>query len=202
MPQDMEYRFVDRLTSPNLIPLTSLKALVQGYVFNCKCEGKSEKTIRFYADNLNHFLWWLEQQGLSDDPTQVNPNHIRGFLTYVATEPVRWGGTSTTAFRPASQITVRHYYRVLFTFFKWWQQEQLVIDNPVDRIKTPKIEQRVVQALSPQEVQTLLLHCPPKSPLGCRNRAILMMLLDTGVRVSELASLSITDVHGDKLKCL
>jgi site-specific recombinase XerD len=164
----MGKQFLDRLTGENLVRVDSLKALTQGYILSCRCEGKSPKTIRFYGDNLGHFIWWLEKQGYSDDPTQISPNYIRAFLAYVGTEPIRWGATSTTACRPASPITVRHYYRVLFTFFKWLQQEELVSDNPVAHLRTPKIEQRAIQALIPKEVELLLNCCPPKTLLGCR----------------------------------
>jgi site-specific recombinase XerD len=113
----MEKQIVDHLTDENLVRIDSLKALTQGYLLNCRCEGKSPKTVEFYGNNPNHFLWWLEQQRYTDDPAKIGPNHIRAFLTYVDTEPIRWGATSTTACRPAGPITVRHYYRVLFTFF-------------------------------------------------------------------------------------
>jgi site-specific recombinase XerD len=55
----------------------------------------------------------------------------------------------------------------------------------------------VIQALSPDEVQKLLTALPSKTMLGCRNRAILMMLLDTGMRVSVLANLSLDNLQTD-----
>jgi len=193
----MENQVVDRLTNENLVAVDSLKELTRGYILNCRCEGKSPKTVKFYHDNLNHFLWYAKQQGYPENPNRISPNHIRAFLTYVGSEPVRWGATSTTACRPTSQITVRHYYRVLFTFFKWLKEEEIISDNPVAHLKTPKIEQKVIQALSRKDVEALLNKCPAKTMLGVRNRAIILMLLDSGMRVSELSNLRLTDLDRD-----
>ena len=83
---------------------------------------------------------------------------------------------------------------MLNTFFDWLKREGFIPDNPVAHIKTPKIDHKVVQALTPNEIKRLLDACSCKSMLGVRNKAILSILLDTGLRVSELASLKLEDV--------
>jgi site-specific recombinase XerD len=127
----------------------------------------------------------------------MNRFHIAEFLSYVQTEAVRWGATSTTACRPPNETTVRHYYRTLYTFFRWHCEEGFGTDNPLSQIKTPRIRRKVIQALTPDEVQKLVTALPSKTTLGCRNRAILMMFLDTGMRVSELANLSLDNLQTD-----
>ena len=74
------------------------------------------------------------------------------------------------------------------------EQEGLIASNPLAHIKAPKIEYKAIQALNPDDMQKLLKKCPLKTALGCRNRAILLTLLDSGVRVSELASLELPDI--------
>lgn len=89
---------------------------------------------------------------------------------------------------------MNHYYRVLHAFSVWLQKEGFVADNPVARIDPPRTDRSVIQALRPIEVETLLRACSAKSPLHVRNKAIICMLLDTGLRISELASVQLNDI--------
>ena len=98
----MEKETVERLT----FPITSLTELTHGYILNCRCEGKSPATITTYEENLKRFLWYCQQRGFPIEPQKVTTHHIRDFLWYIASERVRWNGSSTTARRPAGQSTV------------------------------------------------------------------------------------------------
>ena len=80
------------------------------------------------------------------------------------------------------------------TFFAWLQKEDLIPDNPLLHIKKPKIQKKVIEALKPEEIKALLGQFNSKDFNSVRNRLIIMMLLDTGMRVSELNNLMIHDV--------
>jgi len=172
----------------------TLPGLVNGYILTCKTEGKSPHTVEFYRSILGRFLWYAGIHDFPQNVQAIHRFHIVEFRTYLQTESVRWGDASNTARIPVNQTTVRHYYRTLYTFFEWLKQEEVIAGNTVDYIRTPRVCQKVVQALGPDEVQALLSKCPPKTVLGCRDRAIVLILLDSGMRVSELASLSLDDV--------
>jgi site-specific recombinase XerD len=95
----------------------NLKSLIQGYILNCRCEGKSEATIHHYDSSLRRFMSFHESNGGSLKVDEVTPDNIRHFLWYVTSEPVRWNGSSTTARKPATVATAENYYRTLHTFF-------------------------------------------------------------------------------------
>jgi len=193
MSSAMKNQVIDRSLESYAV-ITSLKSLTTGYLLNCRCENKSPTTIDTYDRTLKCFLWYCEQNGFPDEPQKISPIHIRNFLWYLANEPNRWGSGNLACRKPACQSTVNRYYRALNTFFSWLKCEELIPDNPVAHLKTPKLERKVVQAINPKEIELLLNQCSQKTYLGCRNRAILMMLLDTGMRVSELANLNLDDV--------
>ena len=146
----MTNRVVEDLTLQTLASTTDLKSLAQGYILNCKCEGKSEATIHYYEGMLRRFLSFCYSNGYPSDPHDITTNHIRQFLWYVANEPIRWNGSSTSARRPASLSTVRHYYRALHTFFNWLKNEGLIPDNPLSHLKRPKQQRKFIQALKPE----------------------------------------------------
>jgi site-specific recombinase XerD len=178
----------------SLVPTTNLEALIRGYILNCKCEGKSPDTIAAYDKVLRNFIWHCHQNQFPLEPHKLSAMHVRQFLWYLASEPNRWGGKSPRAKKPASRTTVHDYYRTLRTFFNWLEREGLVHENPFAHLKPPKTEKKVIAALTPIEIMRLFQCCTGGTPIECRNKAILSALLDTGLRVSELAQLTIEDV--------
>ncbi len=190
----MEKLAVGDLTLENLASTTSLKSLAKGYILNCRCEGKSASTIAIYGTVLNKFIWFCERNNYPDQPQKFTTSHVREFLWYLASEPNRWGANVPSAKKPASQTTVNDYYRALHSFFSWLLREGLIVDSPLNHLKTPKVERKVVQALTPGEVDKLLATCATKAPMDVRNRAILMVLLDCGLRADEAAKLNLSDV--------
>jgi len=119
----------------------------------------------------------------------------------VQREPIRWDGRPSSARRPISQKTLKHYYSSLSVFFSWLASEGVISSRPLEGIIKPKAEQGLVQAFGEQEVKRLLSLCNTKSFLGIRNRAILMLFLDTGLRLSELASLRVSGIDFEAGYC-
>jgi integrase/recombinase XerC len=111
---------------------------------------------------------------------EITPEQIRSFLA------ARAQGNS-----PA---TLHQAFRVLRTFFRWCVREGLLEHYPMENIKAPKLEQKVILTFSPEEIKKLLSSCPPRTFLGERNRSIVLCLLDTGVRASELININLNDV--------
>jgi len=136
--------------------ITNLQSLIKGYILNCRCEGKSPKTLSFYQDNLNRFLWYCFQNNFPINPSHITTDQIRQFLYYVASKAVRWGGYSTVARKPVSRTTVAHYYHCLNIFFNWLKGEGIITQNPLARINRPKKDKKIIQALSAREIGALL----------------------------------------------
>lgn len=184
----------------------SLKSLVNGFVLTKQTEGKSPRTVEYYQDNLKRFLWYAQKQGWSDDTRLLTEWQIREFLGYVATERQRWGlegNGSETSWRNASYSTVHHYFVVLSCFFNWVIREGFLEENPMGRIKIARPKPRVVTPYSNEETKCLLTLCDYDYEhnakfLGSRNRAIILVLLDTGIRLSELIGMKLSDINSDK----
>lgn len=190
----MEKHVVDRLLLENLVPVTSLESLTHGYILSCRCEGKSPQTLAIYQTVLKNFVWYCHKYDFPDMVQKLTPYHIRQFIGYLTSENDRWGSANPLARKPATQTTAHDYYRALKTFFNWLEREELIQDNPFKNMKPPKIEKKVIQALTEVEIERLLSAYSGKTALDVRNKAIVSMLLDCGLRVSELANLTLDDV--------
>jgi len=97
-----------------------------------------------------------------------------------------------------SPISVGDYYKAIQRFFNWLKDEQLIVKTPMQNIKPPKKEQRIVKPFSQQDIDNLLLLCSGNHFVNIRNRAIILVFLDTGLRLAELAGIQLNDVDFDR----
>jgi len=186
-------------------PGVSLRSLVKGFVLTKRTEGKSPRTVEDYDENLRRFLWYADRQGWPDDIRLLTEWQIREFLGYVGTETNRWGlegNGSETSQRRASHTTLHHYWVTLSNFFNWLLREGFVAESPLARIRVAKPKPKVVVPYSGDEVGRMLAVCDYDYEhnarfVGSRNRAMILVLLDTGVRLSELVNMKVRDINGD-----
>ena len=192
----MSKQVVDNLLLESLVSTTSLNSLIQGYILNCRTENKSPRTIVGYKLVLNKFSLYCEQNNFPQIQ-KLTHVHVKNYLWYLGSETHIWSTSNPTSQKLLSQTTINGYFRALRTFFNWLEREELIIENPFKRLKAPKIDTKIVQALTTPEIQKLFKACSGKSALDNRNKAILSMFLDTGLRISELTNLNIDDVNKD-----
>ena len=186
-------------------PGTSLRPLVGAFVLTKLTEGKSPRTIEFYSENLRRFVWYAENQNWPQDIRALTHWHIEAFLGYVAIEKARWGLTgngSETSHRRASQATLRHYYDILKRFYNWLVEEGILDEHFMDRIHVDKPAIPLIQPYFREEIKSMLAICDYDFEhnarfLGSRNRAIVLVLLDTGLRLSELLAMNLGDINED-----
>jgi len=184
-------------------PGLSLRSLVKGFVLTKRTEGKSQRTVEDYDENLRRFLWYADRQGWSDDIRFLTEWQIREFLGYVGTETNRWGvegnGSETSQCR-ASHTTLHHYWVTLSNFLNWLVKEGFIAESPGARIRISKPKPKVVVPYGSGEIGRMLAVCDYDYEhnarfIGSRNRAMTLVLLDTGVRLSELVNMKVRDIN-------
>ncbi len=172
---------------------TSIQSLTKGFILTQQTDCKSPRTIEYYESNLRRFLWYADQQEWLDDVRLITEWHVREFLGYVSGEGNRWGlegNGSESSRQKATYCTVHHYYCVLKTFFNWCEREDFISKSPLAKIKLKNPKLKVVQPYSNQDILKLIAVCDSDYKnnaklLGSRNKSIILMLLDTGLRISE-----------------
>lgn len=168
---------------------------IEHFIITKEIGGKTKKTIRFYKTNLFRYVWWLNQNEI---PLNLNScfttELIRRFLHYVQTTEIRFGGISTASRKMVSRSTVDAYYRTFQAFGTWLVKEGKLTKSPIEQIEKPK-QVKVVVPDIPQEVITAVLNNFDDSFRGLRDKAIVLMLLDTGLRLSELSGIQLADVN-------
>lgn len=189
------------------VPLReSLDSLIKGFVLTQRTDGKSHRTVEYYQGNLSRFLWYAEKEGWPNKAQLISEWHIREFLGSVAGENQRWdlsGNGSESSRRKASLSTLHHYYAVLKTFFNWCIKEGFLPENPLGKVKVANPKPRVIQPCTSREIAKMLAvcdqdYCNNAKFLSSRNKAIVLTLLDTGLRVGEAAGIKVDDVDAER----
>ena len=161
--------------------MSALSPLVDVYLTACRIEGKASETIRSYKESLDLFARSVQEHGMPDDPDAFTTAHVYQFLGSVADTGV-------------SAMTQWRRQRETRAFLSWLVRHDYISVNPFMKVKNIKIPQKIVQPFSPDDIQRLLSCCDTGTRKGARNQALILVLLDTGLRASELANLELGDV--------
>lgn len=161
-----------------------LGSLMGLYLTSCRVEGKSPETVRSYRESLEIFLRAVHQEELPQDPACFTSTHVYQFLDHVASTGV-------------SPVTQWRRQRETRTFFSWLTRHDFIPSNPFAKVKNIKVPQKVIQPFSQEDIFRLLACCNPATHKGARDRALILTLLDTGLRAGELVSLQLEDIDFD-----
>ena len=147
-------------------------------------DGLSRNTLESYRRDLSKFADWLRVQR-SVQILETTHADIQGFLAHLFTQQK---AKATSASRAISSL--KRLFRYLL------RQNKITID-PTLQIATPKLPRTLPKSLTEEDVELLLNTPDVNTPLGMRDRTMFEVLYATGLRVSELVSLSVAQVSLD-----
>jgi integrase/recombinase XerD len=156
----------------------------------CQVEGKSPKTISWYRAFLLKFLTYLEANQFSTDLGEITRDQVRAYIRYLQIE-----AKNPRNGKPLSGATVQGCVRTLKVFFSWAVREEYIPINRFSGVRVPKAQTKIINTFSPEQVKALLQCCRESNKNGSRNSAIILLLFDTGIRVSELVNIDVDDVN-------
>ncbi len=145
--------------------------------------GLAKNTLEAYGRDLARYLEFLAAERI-DAPADITPAIVLRFLGHLKGQ-----GLSPRS-RARSLAALR-------TFHKFLVREKLSKDNPTDQVMSPKSLASLPRTLSPADVDSLLASPAGDTPLDWRDRAMLEIIYATGLRVSELVTLKLSDLQMD-----
>lgn len=158
-------------------PLADLAA---SFARDNRAKGRAKKTIVVYDATIRMFGEWLAEHGQPVTVASLTRDNIRSWLADLA------------ATRSAATVSTRH--AALRRFVSFAVEEQVIDHDPMRGIRAPVIKQKPVPVLDDQELIDLLRACQGRDFESRRDEAMIRVLIDTGVRVSELAGMTIDTV--------
>ncbi|MBF0780559.1 site-specific tyrosine recombinase XerD [Granulicatella sp. 19428wC4_WM01] len=160
------------------------KLVIKDFLIELQEIGLAKNSVDSYQIDLNQYYHFLVSTYKVEKWHDVTQDHIRHFLASLYDEGIK----STSASRKISALR---------KFHKFLKNEAVTSENPMSRIELPKKRKNLPTFLSEEEIN-LLLDTPDCSTLkGIRDKAILEVMYATGMRVSEVCELKISQVHLD-----
>lgn len=145
--------------------------------------GLARNTLDAYGRDLARYLEYLEKNQIRALES-ITPVVVLHFLSDL----------KTSGLSPRSRART---LAALRTFHKFLVREKIASDNPTDQVVSPKSLSALPRTLSPLEVENLLSSPQGETPLAWRDRAMLEIIYATGLRVSELVTLRLSDLQMD-----
>jgi integrase/recombinase XerD len=188
----------------NAMETSQLEHCAREWLFDCEYRQHSKSTLanrRIYLDKL---LWFLKVH----DCEYCGVPELRRFFAYLTNgheaENGRWAGSQqNSAFKPLRPSTIVTYRQNLCAFFNWCTGEGFLDNSPMSRIGVPLARPDQVQPFNLSQVRALI-HAAKRTRNPERDEAIVRMLLDTGMRASELCTLRMEqlDLFGQRATIL
>lgn len=158
-----------------------LKDLLPKFIADLQAKGRSPSTILAYRSDINQLITYLNQNQKAF-ASQVRPNDLGNFRDYLLSQKYTAKSTS----RKLNAIK---------TFFRWVKDENILDNDPSKDVSHPKIESAPPKFLSPLEYRALR----DVARSDGRIAAIIELILQTGIRISEVASLTMKDVKAHEI---
>jgi len=168
-----------RLANARTLAL-DMQAAVSAFLNFSAAKNLSARTLQYYAERLRAWTRFLQDEAGETAPADVTPDLLRRFLT--------WTKDRT------SPSTANHGLVVVRRMFNFLHAEGFCQTNPAVNVEKLKAKTPVVETFTAEQVEELLRVCRSRSFLDARDAAILLLLLDTGLRASELCSLTVDDL--------
>ena len=154
------------------------------FEFNCQCRKLSDKTIRNYGKLIGYLLDYLKEQHKVLCLEDVQPMYIKAYLMMLQE-------------RGAKPQYINDQLKAFKVLFRYLYEEGYTDSILTERIKNVKQPKTIIKTFTEQEVKKMTEYYSGHTFMEVRNRLMLMTFFDTGIRVSELINLKLSQVKDE-----
>ncbi|HUH70414.1 MAG TPA: tyrosine-type recombinase/integrase [Mycobacterium sp.] len=162
----------------------SLESLRSSFNRSLRVEGKADRTLVLYGQSITYFGDWLAQRGQPADLSSLDRETVLRWLDFLRSRGLTTG-------------TIRTRWRGLRRFTNWLLAEDIIRIDPLAGIVIDKPEPPPVPILTDEELAALIGACKGKSFADRRDESIIRLLIDCGLRVSEVTGIDLGDLDLD-----
>ena len=157
---------------------------IREYGFDCKVRKLSPKTIENYQKQLKYLQRFLLSEFQIQNVEDVRKSHIKRFLAVMDD-------------RGRKPRYINDLLKVFKTFFTYLSKEGYIGESPTTSVKNMKMPKVKILTFNSKEIRALLEYYKGKDFLNVRNRTMLALFFDTGMRLSEVIMMEANQIHED-----
>lgn len=153
----------------------ALKVYRDAFLRSLASERKSPRTLQTYGEAVDRLETFLTSKGMPTDPSAITREHLTEWINDLLSKH--------------KAATALNRYRSAYRFFEYLTDVDELTKSPMAKMKPPKVEDMEVPVIPDDALQKLLKACSGKEFRERRDNALVLAFVDTGLRVSEMASL-------------
>lgn len=162
-----------------------------------------DRTLADYKNHWRYFREWLDDKYPDISLNEITQTVLRKYVIYMSNERTKYEGVENreSEGKNLSPTTVAIRLRSLRTMFKFWTEEGLFDVNPAEKLRPPKEDEEEIESFTDEQIRLLLAEPDDRTFAGFRDKVLMMLLADTGLRINEAVNLT-TFVVDFKARCL
>lgn len=162
------------------------KKLLEEFLIEITIKNYSNRTKKSYKNNVSLFLTWLEIEYGVTEIEDIMPAHIKAYMKY-----------QTNKGRKPSYIN--SILKCLIAYFNYVVDEEYVNINVAKKVRFQREDKALIRAFTDQEVRNMISSFSYKTYMEARNKCIMAVLLDTGIRNAELCGIKVFDIRENNM---
>ncbi len=174
----------------------NIRELINRFRVSNRAASKSPRTIEWYDDMLNSLDNYLNTVQQCNDLSVFNRDMIREYIIHLQHKKKYEGHPYTPVqSKTLSPRTIQCHVRAVKAFSTWLYDEGYTEDNMLSKLRMPKAPVKLIEPLSPQEINTITSVINQSTPQSKRDYTIFAIMLDSGLRVSEVVGITLDNVN-------
>jgi site-specific recombinase XerD len=177
------------------LPFDSMEDMLDNYRQCLEAANRSDKTVSWYTDILRRFFTFLESSKLMKPVPELGTKELIAYIHHLQ-DSGKWPNHPGTVEEKGSlsPYSIQGHIRTIKAFWSWLTGEGYVEKNVLAGFPLPKVPQYIIKTLTSDHLKKLLAAIDRNTAFGAKYYCILMLFLDTGVRVSEVVKIKLSDV--------
>lgn len=175
-------------------------SLLIQYRLGLETSNKSPKTIKWYLDILYRFFNFLELNNLMKPIDELGKEALEAYIIHRKTAK-KWPNNPHIKEENKgglSPYSIQGDVRAIKVFWSWLLYQGYIENNALAKFPLPKVPKTLIKTLTIEQIKLLLKTIDKYSPVGARNYCILMLLIDSGMRISEVTGIQIAHLNLSK----
>lgn len=161
------------------------RSAIKGFQAYLKLEKSlADNSVEAYSRDIEKLFQFADAQSIKLKPEAITLNDLRQFINWV----------NELGMIPSSQARILSGIKA---FYKYMLMEDIIKNDPSELLESPKIQRKLPDTLSYQDINKIIAAIDLSKPEGARNKAILETLYGSGLRVSELTELKLSNLYLD-----
>lgn len=177
-----------------------IKRLLTEYKLSLEAANRRPKTISGYIDILHRLSSHLEMNGLTKSVIKLGRQELEDYIRHLKNSS-RWPNRPNTGKDRGelSAITIQDHVRAIKIFWSWLFDNGYIEKNTLAKFPLPKIPKTIIKTLTIEQMQLFLKAIDKHTSVGARNFCITLLMIDNGMRISEVVAIQIVDL--DLTRC-